>query len=324
MTAVSSEQIAAAVLRACEAELLALKPGNVSVYSDSAGLTLSDFRRSAAAIAEPISVVDRRVGQRILAAIQATRAVVDTNTNLGIVLLLAPLAGALSQMAGADTTAATNGGAKASAQSATKVTSQSATKATAQAAARAAALSSWRRALSRQLMGLTVQDAVLAYQAIKLAQPGGLGKSAQQDVSQTPSVTLLRAMALASDHDAIAAEYVSDFRLVFEVGLPAFQAARARGWTQAWATTACFLKLQSRQPDTLLQRKFGRQLAVDASRRAGDFEAALVTMDRPELIEADLLAWDRDLKQAGQNPGTTADLVVACLFLVEMMTELGL
>ena len=78
---------------ACLLEVTARKPGNVHRFADLPGLYFTDFLLSAAAIAGPFDqMASQGVGAVVLAAIQATRRVVSTNTNLGIVLLLAPLA----------------------------------------------------------------------------------------------------------------------------------------------------------------------------------------------------------------------------------------
>jgi triphosphoribosyl-dephospho-CoA synthase len=78
---------------ACLLEVTARKPGNVHRFADLPGLHFTDFLLSAAAIAGPFDqAVSQGVGAAVLAAILATRRVVSTNTNLGIVLLLAPLA----------------------------------------------------------------------------------------------------------------------------------------------------------------------------------------------------------------------------------------
>ena len=87
---VSPGQLAQA---ACLLEVTARKPGNVHRYADLPGLHFVDFLLSAMAIAEPMDrAAAAGVGRTVLDAIKATRRVVDTNTNLGIVLLLAPLA----------------------------------------------------------------------------------------------------------------------------------------------------------------------------------------------------------------------------------------
>jgi triphosphoribosyl-dephospho-CoA synthase len=38
-------------------------------------------------------------------------------------------------------------------------------------------------------------------------------------------------------------------------------------------------------------------------------------LQRPDELLADLLVWDAELKRAGINPGTSADLTVATLFV---------
>lgn len=78
---------------ACLLEVTARKPGNVHRYADLPGLSFTDFLLSATAIAEPLDrAATVGMGRAIYEAIAATRQVVSTNTNLGMVLLLAPLA----------------------------------------------------------------------------------------------------------------------------------------------------------------------------------------------------------------------------------------
>ena len=89
-----AERIADAFRSACRAELTALKPGNVHVFADGHRMTTEQFVRSADAAAAPLSAHGARVGRRILDAVEATHGAVGTNTNLGIILLCAPLAAA--------------------------------------------------------------------------------------------------------------------------------------------------------------------------------------------------------------------------------------
>lgn len=91
---VTNEVIAAAFKQACMAELTALKPGNVHIFSDGHGMVVQQFIQSADAVAAVIAQPGLKVGERILAAVEATWSVVDCNTNLGIVLLCAPLVAA--------------------------------------------------------------------------------------------------------------------------------------------------------------------------------------------------------------------------------------
>lgn len=89
-----SRRHAAAFVAACRDEIEAPKPGNVHVFADGHRMTAAQFLRSAEAAAEPLCAPGARVGVRILRAVEATAAAVGTNTNLGIILLCAPLAAA--------------------------------------------------------------------------------------------------------------------------------------------------------------------------------------------------------------------------------------
>lgn len=87
----SPQALAEAFESACLAELQAIKPGNVHVFADGHGMVVDDFVKSAHAAAQAIAQPGLGVGQRILQAVEATWAAVGCNTNLGIVLLAAPL-----------------------------------------------------------------------------------------------------------------------------------------------------------------------------------------------------------------------------------------
>ena len=87
-------RIADAFGEACRDELDAPKPGNVHVFADGHRMTVTDFERSAAAATGPLTAAGQRIGARILGAVEASFAAVKSNTNLGIILLCAPLAAA--------------------------------------------------------------------------------------------------------------------------------------------------------------------------------------------------------------------------------------
>jgi triphosphoribosyl-dephospho-CoA synthase len=88
------ERVAAAYVEACLAELEAPKPGNVHRFAPGHRMEIADFIRSAEASAAPIAAKGARVGSRIREAVEATLLAVGQNTNLGIILLCAPLAAA--------------------------------------------------------------------------------------------------------------------------------------------------------------------------------------------------------------------------------------
>ncbi|MEM7192580.1 MAG: triphosphoribosyl-dephospho-CoA synthase, partial [Pseudomonadota bacterium] len=100
----TASAIATAFQGACLAELDALKPGNVHRFGNdqSNANGVADFEASAAAAAPIMGMDGLTVGERIEKAVAATREVVEHNTNLGIVLLAAPLAQAAFKGAGND------------------------------------------------------------------------------------------------------------------------------------------------------------------------------------------------------------------------------
>jgi triphosphoribosyl-dephospho-CoA synthase len=276
-------EVAAAIRDACLTEIRAFKPGNVSLASPGHGMSARDFIASADAMVAVIAVQGASVGRRILRAIEATRAVVPFNTNLGIVLLCAPLA---------------------------------------QAGLVASGERSLRARLRSVLAALDVNDAVLAYQAIRLAEPGGLGRVERHDVAAAPSVTLLEAMREARERDLIARQYVTDYRDVFDTGIPAARRWLAKWGQWEWAAVAVYLEFLSRFPDSHVARNHGGEIAAAVSREAGLLEQALGRASDPAQEMPALEEFDRQLKAKSINPGTSADMTVATLVAMELEDSL--
>ena len=135
-------------------------------------------------------------------------------------------------------------------------------------------------------------------------------------MAAAPTVSLREAMALAAERDAIAREYTNRFALTFEVGAPALADARRRGLSWTEATVECFLALLAAVPDTHIARKLGRAEAERVTARAREVVAAGGTGTAEG--RAALAALDAELRDARntRNPGTTADLTCAALFVV--------
>jgi len=270
----AGDAVAAAYRDACLAELAALKPGNVHAFAGGHGMTTADFEASAAVSAPAMGAPALAVGERIFEAIRRTHAAVGCNTNLGIVLLCAPLAQAALSGAGG----------------------------------------TLRARLQAVLQRLDVADAEHTFAAIRLAEPAGLGDAPAHDVHAAPAVSLAVAMAAAADRDRIAAQYANGFADVFELGLPRLRSGLLRWRSEPWATTAAYLAFLATRPDSHIARKYGFERARAVCAMARPHSERLDQSDDPEFLAADLLAFDRDLKAAGINPGTSADLTVACLF----------
>jgi triphosphoribosyl-dephospho-CoA synthase len=258
---------------ACILEATARKPGNVHRYADFADMTYLDFLLSAAAIAPVLDEAPhRRVGETVLDAVRATRRVVWSNTNLGTILLLAPLA----------------------------------------AVPRGEML---KHGVYRVLRDLTLDDSRDVYEAIRLAQPGGLGQVKDQDVSGEPTLPLRQVMELAAERDAVAEQYVTDFRAVFtaaEMMEKTFEHMKA---DLEFVIITGQLAILTAKPDSLIARKSGPAVAANASLRAAEL---IEHMGEPghDFLER-LSAFDAWLRADGnrRNPGTTADLMAASLFV---------
>jgi len=261
---------------ACLLEVTAPKPGNVTPAAAFHDTSYVDFLASAVAIGPAItSAGNEPLGVTIRAAITATRRWTTTNTNLGIVLLLAPLARAALTIPDRPL----------------------------------------RDAVRAVLAGTTVADARGVYAAIRLAAPAGLGTVAEQDLSLPPSVSLTDAMALAQEHDAIAREYATGFATTFDVGAPALRRARGEGLSWNDAIVETYLTLLAAQPDTHIARKLGLGVAREVQERgraalaAGGVRRA-AGRDAIRTLDHAL----RDAANR-RNPGATADLTTAAIFV---------
>jgi triphosphoribosyl-dephospho-CoA synthase len=272
----SSARIAAAATLACTLEVCAEKVGNVTPTRGFADARFEDFALSAQALGSAIAgAAPGRVGRAVYRAVAKTARVAASNTNLGMALLFAPLA----------------------------------------AAARARGATGLRRRLVRVLRALSVDDARWTYRAIRLARPGGLGRQEVADVGRPPAVTLREAMRLAAARDTIAAEYTHGFPVTFDLALVGLRRARRRGLDLLNAVAQAHLEVMARVPDTLIARKAGAAAAAAVTERARAVVRAGGVGTPRGLAAARRL--DRDLRRQGNrlNPGTSADLIAAALFV---------
>ena len=275
-----TEHACACFLRACELDVAVRKPGNVSLASPGHGMQAAMFIASAQAAAGPLFEAGARVGERIEAAVSATWAVAGCNTNLGILLLCAPIAKAVEMRPDAREPAAL------------------------------------QAAINAVLADLDVKDAAAAYRAIARANPGGLGSAPSQDVQQPPSVDLRAAMALAAPRDSIARQYRDGFVDLFTLGLPALGGGFSRGSeaAQMAAVQRLYLRLLSRFADSHIVRKHGKAVAQIVMTAAQTWADRAEQAPTPQA-DAEFAAWDEALKLSRINPGTTADLTVATLLI---------
>ncbi|HJS97436.1 MAG TPA: triphosphoribosyl-dephospho-CoA synthase [Solirubrobacteraceae bacterium] len=217
---------------ACLLEVSATKPGNITPAHDFADTTYVDMVRSALALGPVFSrsrVLQRGVGELVADGVEATARVARANTNLGIVLLFAPLV---------------------------------------RAAVTRRLDETLRSGVERILAGLDVDDAALAFGAIAAAQPGGLGEAPEHDVRAPARVSLREAMAAAAHRDNVAYEYVNGYAIVFDSGLPLIEDALRNGSSTLDAIVSLHVGLLASHPDTLIARKAGDEAAQAVSAAA--------------------------------------------------------
>jgi triphosphoribosyl-dephospho-CoA synthase len=273
VTVRSAEDVAGAAQLACVLEVSAEKPGNITPSHDFGDTSYEDMLASAVAVGPALSRAgERGVGETVLAVVEASRRAAPANTNLGIALLLAPLAKA------------------------------------------ALAAGPLRAQLGATLRALDVADARAAYAAIRLSGAGGLQERVEHDVRSEPAIGFREAMASAAERDSVALEYVTDYALTFETGIPALVRALGDGLALREAIIELHLRLLDQAPDTLIARKGGADAAARVS--AGARDVLRLGGVRSAAGRRALRSFDDSLRAPGNvlNPGTTADLVTATLF----------
>lgn len=258
--------IGAAATLACVWEATAPKPGNVYPGAAFDDTTYADFVLSAVVVGPILQrTAEIGVGQAVLDAVRATRDAVGTNTNLGTLLLVAPLAAVPSGLPIA-------------------------------------------HGICDVLARLTVDDTRHVYEAIRLSGVSGLGRADVADVFDPtpPKLNLLDAMRLAADRDLVARQYAHNFADVFRIAA-AIADATGSGLSLSASIVRAYLQQLAAEPDSLVARKCGATVAREVSQRA----AAAVATGETVVLDAWLRADGHR-----RNPGTTADLIAAALFVL--------
>lgn len=182
-------------------------------------------------------------------------------------------------------------------------------------------ISRLRRNIRFIVESTTPMDAVNVYNAISVAEPGGLGKAPRLDVADPASkqkilrnnVTLFDVFKISSSWDSISSEWVNNYSITFDLGYPYFVNMLEKTNDVNIATVHTFLKILSEVPDTLVARKLGSAKAKEISIQAKQvLEAGALTTRKGR---EKLFQFDDKLRDAKHwlNPGTTADLTSAVL-----------
>ena len=268
---------AEAVRWACVLEATAPKPGNVFPGRGFADLNHGDFISAAEIAARDLGRSSDPITTRMLRAVDQMKSHLGTNVNLGIILLLGPLVAADEARSAEAVFTDENG---------------------------------WGSSLRHVLKQFDGQDGKRIFQAIQRASAGGLGSSESMDLNDAhDSVDILHAMQLAKDRDRVALQYADGFDDLFHEVVPIVDnAIRDRGDVLTGLCEA-HLRLMASAPDSLISRKNGPEVASEVQQRARGVDPSDV-----DSVES----FDRYLREGGHqlNPGTTADLIAAALYVL--------
>ena len=166
--------------------------------------------------------------------------------------------------------------------------------------------------LRRVLEKTTVIDAIDFYGAFEKAKARvaevdsfSLNDRNWQETVQESGKTLLELMRLSSKHDIVAREWSTNYERSFLLADRLVE--QISRWGQNDGVVRTFLEALAEVPDSLICAKFGAETAQRVSQRAG--EALLDdTLGLAQELDRSLLAEDI-------NPGSTADLIAASLFI---------
>lgn len=269
-----------AVIASFVGEIEAFKPGNVSIYAEGHNMTVKDFLRSAEVSTPLLCNPEAGLGQRVLESVQATQDSVGCNTNLGMLLLFAPIIMA--------------------AESGFKNEKE------------------LRQNIESTLNGLTQDDAVQVYDAIRIANPGGLGNVESEDVNEAPQCSLVEAMQLASERDLVALQYTNNYKDVFDTGFSTIKSFEKSWNSVKWASVSSYLMFMSSIADSHIQRKYGVCIAEKIKIRSGAIAESFLNASDPETKKELIQKFDEELKAENYNPGTSADLTAASLLIYNL------
>ena len=274
----TENQVKMAFEYACKLDVFSIKPGNVFHGHPAYGMTHKDFLQSSMACSDIICEKNMDIGEKILDCIKSSMDVVGCNTNLGIVLLCVPIVEALYM------------------DKDHKFLQSN---------------------LKKVLNNIDKKQTKAIYKAINSANAGGMGSKDEFDLNNSKSndFTLLEAMNFASSYDYIAEEYSNNFNNIINVITPNWRKYFKLMNNDEHATTATFLDLISTKPDSLIARKYDLDKAEEVSARFKDIAQEYCELKNPNILNNKLLLLDSELKIQGINPGTTADVVVASIFL---------
>jgi triphosphoribosyl-dephospho-CoA synthase len=162
----------------------------------------------------------------------------------------------------------------------------------------------------------TVDDAVDFYRAftmagVKVKPVNNLDLKDTDSIEKikTQGMTLFGLMEISASYDMIAEEWINGFEKTFECSTLIEDKIKKYGINDAVVLT--FMELLSRNKDTFIRTKFDIKKAEEVSMRAG----SILQKGGMTRIMHGICQFDEELLREGVNPGSTADIIIAGLFV---------
>lgn len=260
--------------KACMLDIRSLKPGNVNTNSPSKNLNYLDFLKSIEACSDIITQPNILLEDRIFESIKSTINIVGTNTNLGIILLCAPIIQAYYS------------------QGRTNISEN----------------------IHKEIISLDHNSTKKIYEGINLSMAGNMGSVESFDLKGNDFQNFYIVMKYASSYDLIAWEYSNKFEIIFNDLTNKFSNFRNKYRSYEDACSALYIYFLSKYPDTLISRKYGLDKAKDIQKIFYDLFMEVESIQDMYQIKEKLIQTDKVLKNDDINPGTAADFVVATVF----------
>jgi len=266
-------------LYACSKDVEVIKPGNVNIDYPHSDTTAYDFLRSAHDSCRSLFKRDLSLGERIYYSVTDSRKNIKVNTNLGIIILIAPIIHSLLNS--------------------TKTT--------------------LRTALKDVIKTSKISDTNLLCSAIKFVNPGGLGEKEEMNINTLPQVTLKTIMDKSASYDRLSYQYSTGYSDILDFIVPRIIDHRKNIENTDFLLSLVFLEILCEIPDTHISRKFNEKIAKKTSNEARDLIKIINTERSRKKAISRICQLDYEYKNKGINPGTTADLLVSSVMIERLL-----
>ena len=274
----SLDDLKSAYLFSCKKDIELIKPGNVNLLSSHKDTNAQDYLDSAILSSKELFNQNYSLGKRILESVNVTRSKVNVNTNLGIILLCAPVIQSYIDFNNLDL----------------------------------------REGIKKTLSTTSIKDTHDLCAAINISSPGGLGNSDMYDTASYPNASIKQIMDYSQEYDRISYQYSHNFSDIFDFIIPKLEFLNQRYESLDISLSLLFIEILAKIPDSHISRKFGDKIAKKTSNNAHDLLKILDREYDPDYLAKALNNLDYEYKKKGINPGTTADLLVASLMIYKI------